>query len=100
MSKLHLLVNVRVMCDVPYYVTRYITSPKHVEQRLEEWVSEINEFMRDHRSQDPVLLSIERQYQDQCSFCGYTWEEDAEGPVCCEKAQTEWNEQKKVEAAS
>jgi len=65
----------------------------------EQWVKEFHEFIRDHCSQDPVSLSVERIYEDQCSFCGYKWENavDENGcPGCCNQAVREWeNEHKK-----
>ena len=41
--------------------------------QLERWVDDFQEFIRDHRSQDPVNLSVEREYEDQCSLCGNKW---------------------------
>lgn len=37
------------------------------------------------------LGTVDWQVEDPtvCSFCGYDWEEDEEGPVCCDKAQRE-----------
>lgn len=44
------------------------------ERQLKEWVDQFHLFIRDHRSQDPVRLSVVSDYQDQCSVCGCAWE--------------------------
>lgn len=97
------LSEVTISCDPPeWFGWRYYPSHEAKEryaQHCEGWVKEFHAFIRDHRSQDPVNLSVERKYEDQCSFCGRVWEEDAEGPVCCSAAQKEWDEQKAKNAA-
>jgi hypothetical protein len=51
---------------------------------LEEKCKEFKEFLRDHRSQDMVSLSVERVKADQCSACGATWKaHEEEGQVFC-----------------
>ena len=35
-------------------------------------------------------VSYEVEAPTVCSFCGYGWEEDADGPCCCDKAVDEW----------
>lgn len=41
---------------------------------------EAEEFIRDHRSQDPVQLNVEVVREDQCSRCGALWETYEESP--------------------
>ena len=84
------LLEVRVTVEPPYSVGMFSATLERKAQRLEEWCREFEDFLRDHRSQDPVSLSVERGYEDQCSFCGRPWEEDADGPLCCGEAQDEW----------
>lgn len=88
------LVNLKLVCDPPYMVGRWARTLEDKAKYLEEWCSEFEAFMHDHRSQDPVSVSVEREFQEQCSYCGREWEEDEGCPVCCDKAQKEWKEQK------
>ena len=90
--KERILVNVSVICDPPYAVGRWTRTMEQKAKALESWCREFEEFIRDHRSQDPIDLHVEREYQEQCSHCGREWEEDKDGPVCCDEAQKEWNE--------
>lgn len=91
--KQRVLVELKVVCDPPYTVGRWAITLEERVLHLEGWCREFEEFVRDHRSQGPVSLSVEREYQDQCSFCGNQWEEDETGPLCCNKALAEWEAQ-------
>ena len=42
---------------------------------LESWAIELEKFVRDHRSQDGVSLTVEREKAVVCSGCGADWEE-------------------------
>lgn len=54
---------------------------------MERAVKDFHDFIKDHRSMDGVSLEVIREYEDQCSHCDYTWEEDEDGvPVCCQEA--------------
>lgn len=98
--KQKVLIDLKVVCDPPYTVGRWARTLEDKAKHLEEWCREFEAFVRDHRSQDPVGMSVEREFQEQCSHCGYEWETDNEGcPVCCDKAQKEWEEQKSGVAA-
>jgi len=82
------LIDLRIECAPPtgYYYYAGLTLEKQAK-RLEEWAKDFNDFIRDHRSQDKVSLSVERIFQDQCSFCGSEWEIDNDGvPMCCQDA--------------
>ena len=94
--KQKVLVNVTVECSPPSHVTRWIPTLEKQAKALESWASDFNDFIRDHRSQDPIDLYINREYEEQCSHCGYTWEEDSltGEPQCCGRAQQEWLESK------
>lgn len=92
--KTKVLIDVTVSCDPPSSIGRWSRDMEGKARALESWAMEFEEFIRDHRSQDPVSLVVERQYQDQCSHCGREWEEDSDGPLCCAKAQEEWNVEK------
>lgn len=74
------LVDVRIEAEPPY--GWYYRPADLAEQaaRLEQWTEEFHGFIRDHRSQDPVSLRVERIYEDLCSGCGGEWEEDG---GCC-----------------
>lgn len=59
-------------------------TPEELAQLLEQRCLEFEEFIRDHRSQDPVRLTVQRQYQEQCSACHQAWDPDTSGrvPTC------------------
>lgn len=87
--KVNRIVDVKVVCEPPNYIARYAGfgrsygSPEYwvkYESDLKAWIREFQEFIRDHRSQDPVSLDVEIQRQDQCSACGREWEPDEN---CC-----------------
>jgi hypothetical protein len=87
--KKRVLIDVRVVADVERGIFRPRDMDDHAKQ-AEGLVREFNEFVRDHRSMDWVTLNVERDYEEQCSHCGYVWELDREGvPLCCEKAVAE-----------
>jgi hypothetical protein len=91
--KKKMLVDITISCDPPrqYYYRR--GTMEEIAQSYEEWVKDFESFMRDHRSQDPVSLNVERQYQDVCSFCESEWDEDENGcPCCCDEAMKEYEE--------
>lgn len=76
-TKVNRLADVRVVADMGD-VTRFIPYDDYtrIARALEAAVDEFNSFIRDHRSQDHVRLSVERTIQSQCSACGREWEED------------------------
>lgn len=92
--KQKVLVSVQVTCDPPWTIGRWSLSLEEKAQHLESWCREFEAFIRDHRSQDPVGMSVERVYQEQCSYCDREWELDADGPTCCNAAQAEWDKEK------
>jgi hypothetical protein len=80
------LVDVRVECEVPNYITRHARDHEHKARLLSEWAREFAEFIRDHRSQDPVRLDVVRDEREVCSCCGNEWEttvdDDTEETIC------------------
>jgi hypothetical protein len=80
--KTKVMTDVTLELDPPSF---YYRDAEHKARTLQE------DFIRDHRSQDPVTVSVRRVYEDQCSFCHRTWEELDDGePACCQAAQDEW----------
>lgn len=99
--KITVLVDLRVEIEPPSHVTRYLfwrrdgTEQERLEaerRALEEWAREFEQFVRDHRSQDPVSLTVVRVHEDRCSHCAAAWEADAitGEPCCCNAAVDEW----------
>ena len=95
--KKKLLVDVKIECDPPSFY--WVKDQEDYAKRCEGWVKEFHEFIRDHRSQDPVFLNVERVYKEVCSFCKSEWEEDETGePACCNAAVEEWKKLKATAA--
>ena len=92
--KQKVLIDVKIECEEPRFLYWDRSKPENRVLAIERWVKDFHDFIRDHRSQDPVFLSVERTYQEQCSYCNREWEEDVDGPLCCNAAQKEWDEQK------
>lgn len=93
--KQKVLVDVVVKCDPPSHIYRWARTVEQQAEMLEDWVKEFHDFIRDHRSQDPVYLNVERVYEDRCSFCNREWETEENGePICCNEAVAEWTAQK------
>lgn len=91
MSKVTALVNVRIEIEPPRIPHWMAPTMERRAKELDSWAHEFEEFVRDHRSQDPVRLNVIREQEEQCSLCGSKWEEDADGPLCCTAAQEEWD---------
>jgi hypothetical protein len=90
--KKKVLIDVKVVADVSRGIYSWGTMENQAKQ-MQSIASEFNDFVRDHRSMDWVWLEVEKEYQEQCSHCGFEWEVDADGvPVCCEKAIEEHNQ--------
>lgn len=68
------LVEVRLVAEPPAGVTRWAQTKEREAELLEDWVQEFRDFLRDHRSQDPVSLEVERVKKDLCSECESEWE--------------------------
>jgi hypothetical protein len=54
------------------------------EKELNNLVSDFEDFLRDHRSQDMIHLYVEKVYKNVCSNCGDEYEAMYEdGIECC-----------------
>jgi transcription initiation factor IIE alpha subunit len=84
------LVGATVICSPPARVTNCHRSLEDEVRAVESWCRNMENFIRDHRSQDDISLTVQREYQFQCSFCGAVLEDDGELPGCCSRAQEEW----------
>lgn len=77
--------DIRVVIDPPRWLGGDIwglysrDSIEDQSRRAEEWAREFEAFVRDHRSQDPVTLSVERVRAVVCSACEQPWETDVDG---------------------
>jgi len=98
--KKKILSDIAISCDppsVPYYIQN--KGQEAIAKYYESWVREFDEFIRDHRSQDPVSLDVERIYTEVCSHCGYEWDTGETGyPCCCDKAVIEYEETQQEKA--
>ncbi len=80
--------NVKIGIEPPDRCYRYIRhaygTPKYWEELAKEyqaWVSEFGEFLRDHRSQDANIMTVDKTVEDVCSCCNNQWEEDTDDGV-------------------
>jgi len=73
-TKKRVLVDVNITCEPPHYCRYGRRTMEDVARGYEEWVKDFEDFIRDHRSQDPVNLHVEREYEDHCSSCNSLWE--------------------------
>lgn len=88
--------DIEVRIDPPSYAFSWHRDPERRAQALQSWVDDLNNFIRDHRSQDANSIYVEKIMGDVCSFCGSDWEVGDDGcPVCCGKAVAEWDETQK-----
>lgn len=82
--KVNIMVDVKVEIEsptIPYYARHDLIK---TEKYLKEWASDFHDFIRDHRSQDPVKIDVVRVMKDVCSDCKEEWEiyEEA-GKIFC-----------------
>lgn len=74
-KKKRICIDVKVEADLSGMLWRRYYEDKDEQMRdLNRAVKDFHDFLRDHRSQDMVSLSTEREYQDVCSVCGENWE--------------------------
>ncbi len=76
------VVCVKIEIDPPARCGQYIPhksgSPEWYEayeKALKHWSAHLVEFIRDHRSQDPLQISVSKEKEEFCSECGKSWEE-------------------------
>ena len=77
------LVSLRIVVDPPRDSYWWRTEEQRI-RGLEAWAHELEEFVRDHRSQDPISLTVERENETVCDRCHREWETYTEdGATCC-----------------
>ena len=85
-KKLHILTDVKVEADLSNMLWRrnYYGKEEEKAKDLERAVKDFEDFLRDHRSQDMISLSVERVFEDVCSVCKDTWDivDDKDGKYC------------------
>lgn len=68
--------------DIPQWQRTWRgNTPEAMAKLLEERVREFHDFIRDHRSQDAIQLTVRRIYEEQCSACGDQWKSYTEQGV-------------------
>jgi hypothetical protein len=77
------LVSLRIVVDPPRPSYWGQTEEQRVRE-LEAWARELEAFVRDHRSQDPISVTVERETETVCDQCHREWETYTEdGVTCC-----------------
>lgn len=78
--KKHVICDVKVEADLSGMLCHgnyhYRNEPEKYAKDLEKACKDFQDFLRDHRSQDMVTLTVNREYQDICFACGCEWESD------------------------
>lgn len=105
--KVEACVDLKVEIEPPAHLTRWVhqrtgeTYMEALSRELKQWAEEFEEFVRDHRSQDPVSITVRCVMENQCSACRNTWEEDPETgqPLCCDAAIAGWDASRKERTA-
>lgn len=96
--KTKVLVDIEMTCEPDSDIYSYLANTLEKQAKeAEKWAKDFMEFVKDHRSQDSVIISVQKVYEDQCSLCGNRWEEEEDGtgtPVCCEKAIAKFLEER------
>ena len=70
---------------------RYLRNPK--EDYVKNICETIKQQVKRHVDEAGDVY-IQWDTVEYCEFCGYSWEEDQDGPVCCGQAQKEWDNHK------
>lgn len=73
-KKVRILRGARIICDPPNYINRWYRTEEARIQEMKSWVDKFTAFVRDHRSQDPVNMWVEKDEPDCCSACKADWE--------------------------
>ena len=75
MKKKTIYKGLRVEMELPEFPF-WVNTNSEKERYLTKWIKDFYDFLRDHRSQDLIRLSIMKQYEDICSKCGREFELD------------------------
>ena len=80
------------------FLTVEIEDPAYMNPSPNDWANhgrkkmdEVKRLLRASGIDDLGRVDFEVDAPTVCSFCGYDWEEDADGPMCCGSAQVEWH---------
>ena len=81
------LVGAHIEIDPPRWVgcTQW-KDPAAYALALRDWAKDLEDFIRDHRSQDACGVEVVRETQDLCSCCKGEWEtyvDDVDGSLRC-----------------
>lgn len=91
--KKKIVTGIHLELEIPYanYLGREL---KLLSAHYEREAKDLQEFIRDHRSCDQYTIHVVKETETICEFCNDEWETlDSGEPVCCTKAQEEWNEE-------
>lgn len=79
------LIDCRAVIDLPVDYWSHRGDMERKASLLESEARDLVEFIRDHRSRDHYYITIEREYQFKCQWCGYiTPHENDYG--CCNRS--------------
>lgn len=82
--KRKVLTGVHIECEPPSSVGQWCSSIERKAQELESWARDVKDFIRDHRSMDPIDLAVVREYSDLCAQCENEWEPvEEDGTTYC-----------------
>ncbi len=65
---------IRLEIDPPIWIDQLYSGSEQWESKVRDWVKEFNEFIRDHRSQDDVVIEVIQDEKIVCSKCKESWE--------------------------
>ena len=64
------LVDCRAVIDLPVSYYQHRGNIEEKARLLEYEASDLVDFIRDHRSRDHYYITVEREYQYKCQWCG------------------------------
>ncbi len=76
------LTDVHIVCTPPASLTKWVWDWERKASLMEDWAKEMVDFVRDHRSRDPMDLEVVRTYRYfwKCPECGLEHEVPAGQP--------------------
>ncbi len=92
--KKKMLTEVKMEIEPNGYIGRYCRTEEDRANEYETWAKDLEEFIRDHRSQDGCRINVIREESEICSICENDWEVDEKGsPMCCDEAVEEFEKE-------
>lgn len=80
----NVLIDAHVEADLGGLIWFHNRDPVRYARDLERAIKDFHDFLRDHRSQDMVRLSVVEERKNLCSVCKREWETfEAKGKVIC-----------------